>query len=84
MMSNGDMDHWMGGGWFGAIPGLLSLLVLILVVGAIALLLRPMLRSSTLQHDGGPSHGLDILEERYAKGEIQRDEYLEKKRDLGG
>ena len=27
---------------------------------------------------------LDILEGRYARGEIQRDEYLQKKQDLGG
>lgn len=27
---------------------------------------------------------LDILEGRYARGEIQRDEYLQKKTDLGG
>lgn len=27
---------------------------------------------------------LDILEQRYARGEIQRDEYLQKKQDLGG
>ncbi len=30
------------------------------------------------------SSGLDILEERYAKGEIQREEYLEKKKDMTG
>jgi uncharacterized membrane protein len=30
------------------------------------------------------SPGLDVLEERYAKDEIQRDEYLQKERDLGG
>ena len=30
------------------------------------------------------SLGLDLLEERYANGEIERDEYLQKKRDLGG
>ena len=28
--------------------------------------------------------GLDILEQRYARGEINRDEYLEKKRDILG
>jgi putative membrane protein len=34
--------------------------------------------------DGGRrSAGLAILEERYAKGEIQRDEYLQKKSDFG-
>jgi putative membrane protein len=27
---------------------------------------------------------LDILEGRYSRGEIQRDEYLQKKQDLGG
>ena len=36
----------------------------------------------------GPSssrrEALDILEGRYARGEIQRDEYLQKKQDLGG
>jgi putative membrane protein len=35
---------------------------------------------------GGPfwrsSAALDILEQRYARGEIDRDEYLQKKRDL--
>ncbi len=30
------------------------------------------------------SEALAILEGRYARGEIQRDEYLEKKKDLGG
>jgi putative membrane protein len=30
------------------------------------------------------SDALDILEGRYARGEIQRDEYLQKKQDLGG
>ena len=32
----------------------------------------------------GRSDALSILEGRYARGEIQREEYLEKKKDLGG
>ena len=28
------------------------------------------------------SSGLDLLNERYARGEIEREEYLQKKRDL--
>jgi putative membrane protein len=30
------------------------------------------------------SPGLDTLEERYARGEINRDEYLQKRRDITG
>ena len=30
------------------------------------------------------SAALDLLEQRYAKGEIEREEYLQKKADLGG
>ena len=33
---------------------------------------------------GGRTEALAILEARYARGEIQRDEYLQKKADLGG
>jgi putative membrane protein len=31
----------------------------------------------------GQPAGLEVLSERYARGEIGRDEYLQKKRDLG-
>jgi putative membrane protein len=31
-----------------------------------------------------PSTGLELLEERYARGEIGREEYLQKKRDIVG
>ena len=33
-----------------------------------------------------PRHpdGLDVLEERYARGEIKREEYLEKRKDILG
>jgi len=35
-------------------------------------------------HPSGRSAGLDVLEERYARGEINRDEYLQEKRDISG
>ena len=33
---------------------------------------------------GSRAEALSILEARYARGEIQREEYLQKKQDLGG
>jgi putative membrane protein len=35
-----------------------------------------------IEWDSSRSNALDLLEERYARGEINREEYLEKKRDL--
>jgi putative membrane protein len=35
-------------------------------------------------HPANRTDALSILEGRYARGEIQREEYLEKKKDLGG
>jgi putative membrane protein len=75
------MGHWMG--WGMPFFGILLLIVLVLViVGLVALARRLFVGGGA----PGRSHssGLDILEERYAKGEMNRDEYLQKKRDLGG
>jgi putative membrane protein len=35
-----------------------------------------------IERDSSHSRALELLEERYARGEINRKEYLEKKRDL--
>jgi putative membrane protein len=65
--------------------GAFSLLLLILLVVAAVLVVR------ALWHRGGPteerfparrSEALQILEERYARGEIDRDEFMAKKKDL--
>ncbi|MGB8365316.1 MAG: SHOCT domain-containing protein [Rhizomicrobium sp.] len=60
--------------------GIFSLLFLVLVVGVAFALVR----GATGRGRSTRSLGLDALEERYARGEIQREEYLQKKRDLGG
>ncbi len=53
-----------------------------LLIAAIVALLRVSSR-----HDAAPRHdrektALDLLKERYARGDIEREEFLQKKRDL--
>ena len=67
--------HWIwfmpfGGFWF---------LILLVVLFVVLFVRSP--------HRGAAAHrsaALDILEQRYARGEIGREEYLEKKADLAG
>lgn len=76
---------WWDGGWYGMIFGpLFMILVLAAVIAAVVLFVRWI---------GGPWQGtvpphqtvpgrtpLDILKERFARGEIDKDEYEEKRR----
>jgi putative membrane protein len=67
---------WQGGIWFG---GAMMLVMLVPIVALIAIIAAAFSRRS-----GGDerSVSLSILEQRYAKGDIERDEYLQKLRDL--
>jgi putative membrane protein len=77
------MHDW-GWGWGGMILGpLFMLAVLALFVALIVALVR------WLSGDRGPSAGSvrtarDVLDERYARGEIEREEYLKRRQDLAG
>lgn len=71
-----DMMGW-GGFGFGWISMLLFWLILVL---AIVFILKYAGISKTANDSKSP---LDILKERYAKGEIDKKEYEEKKRGLG-
>jgi len=51
--------------------------------GGLITFVRVLTSGGQESHGRERSPGLDILEERYAKGEVQCDEYLQKKRDLG-
>jgi len=78
------MGRWMGG-WWMPLHGILSLVVFVLAVVGVVALVRSLFGSDgRVMRGGGRLPGLDVLQERFAKGEIQRDEYLQKKRDLGG
>ncbi len=78
----GAMHGW-GGGFFP-----FGMFVWPVVLIALVLLVAWALRSTRPPHAAaGPprrSPGLEVLEERYARGEISRDEYLQKKADIGG
>ncbi len=89
----GMMGGYGGYGWgFGLLHTAISVAVIVAIVFFVIWALRAVTGTGHHHHPlmgpppSGPhrSSGLDILEERYAKGEINRDEYLEKKKDMGG
>lgn len=75
------MDGW-GMGWFG---GIFMLVIWILVVVGLIFLIKWLVQT-TRDVPGGKStptsRALHILEERYARGEIEKQEFQEKKKDL--
>ena len=77
MMYGWNWDHWpgMGPGWGGLV---MLLIWLAAVAGAVVLARWLLRRDSTLPDD----RALALLNERYARGEIGRDEYLQKRQDL--
>lgn len=79
------MMGWGGYGGLGALNMVFWLLVLALIFGGVVWLMRssPSIGLGR-QAAAGRSAGLDLLEQRYARGEINRDEYLQKKGDLQG
>lgn len=74
---------WWGGGWHGMIFGpLLMILMLAVVIAVMVLLVRG---AGGKGQATAPSHRtpLDILKERFARGEIDKDEFEERRRVLG-
>lgn len=72
----------MGG--MGLLMMLLWVLFLALVVAGIVVLVRALAGRSGGSDSGGTSSALRILEERYARGEIDLDEFEERRRTLRG
>lgn len=77
MMYGWTWNHWpgMGPGW----GGLLMLLIWLAAVAGAVVLARWLLRRDSASPD---DRALALLNERYARGEIGRDEYLQKRQDL--
>jgi putative membrane protein len=68
------VHSWGGAGW-GLIAGLISFAFFVLVIVVLVSLLRSGVHADKASH----SSALRILEERYARGEIPRDEFLERR-----
>ncbi len=78
----GDHPHMGAWGWGGMIIGPIMMIVFIaVIVGAVVLVLRWMgLGGSTVA--GGANKARHILDERFARGEIDKEDYEERKRVL--
>ena len=77
-----DWNMWSGGGgmWFGPLWMILWLAVIVAVIVAV-------MRWLSEKGGGGDRSARgarDILDERYARGEIDRDEYTKRKQDIAG
>jgi putative membrane protein len=78
----GDHPHMGAWGWGGMIIGPIMMIVFIaLIVGAVVLVVRwTGLGGSALA--GGSNKARNMLDERFARGEIDKDDYEERKRVL--
>ena len=84
----GPQMMWGGGGWYGMIFGpVFMVLVLAGVIALVALLARwlggPWYGTQPPHHAPAGRMPVDILKERFARGEIDKNEFEERRRVLG-
>ena len=76
-------SDWGSFGWWGMGFGMLFMLLFsVLIILGIAALIRWMLIQSPSGQGARDKTPLEIVQERYARGKIDREEYEQKKRDL--
>jgi len=71
----------MDGAWFGQGIGMYLGMIfwVLLLVGIVVILVRAVQQTGGAQASGGSETALDILNKRYANGEIGKEEYEDKK-----
>lgn len=77
-MGPGMLTGW-GMGWFG---GIFMMLFWVLIIIALVFFVRWLIRSGDNESDRGinRSRALEILKERYARGEIDTEEFEQRRR----
>lgn len=73
------MDDWGTGTWIAMAVMMAAMLAVI--VGVAWLLVRPLSRWAEAKRERDPA--LEALRERYARGEIEDEEFAERQRRLG-
>ena len=77
-----NMDTW---GWGWGILGIVHMLLWwVLIVLGIVVLAKWLFGGGPRRNESAGGRALEILAERYARGEINKDEYEQKRRDLAG
>jgi putative membrane protein len=71
-----------GGGWWGFGMVFVSLLFLALIVVGVVLVVRSLPEGGRTARRPQGNRALEILDERFARGEIDREEYAERRRIL--
>ena len=84
--SDWHMGRWMMGGWGMGWFGMIFMIIFwgLIIVGLVSLI-RWLIQNTSGKRQTGVRTGsnvMDILKERYAKGEIGRDEFESMKKDL--
>jgi putative membrane protein len=73
--------HW-GMGWGMGFGWLLFVVFWALVIAALVLVVKRLMPQTQTAGGARQQTPLEILQSRYARGEIEREEYEQKKRDL--
>ncbi len=79
----GNWGYGAGVGFFGMFFGWVFMLAFwVLIIWGIIMLIQWVVRQGSQASEKKDSGAMAILEERYAKGEISKEEFKEKKKDL--